>query len=224
MIRPLPPHRGAAMTDRARSVVVMAKTPAPGQSKTRLQEQFSPDQAAALAAAALSDTLHAVRETAVGRRILAWEGDRRNCPADFTVIDQGRGGLAQRLGHVLTTALTPHHEQPVLLIAMDTPQVTPQMLMSTWDGADAVLGLTEDGGFWTIGLRHGPAEPVLGNIPMSTDHTGTAQLERLYDLGYTVKLLPPLRDVDTPADAAWIAENHPGLEFSDCYRGMRARS
>ena len=42
---------------------------------------------------------------------------------------------------------------------MDTPQVTPELLESDWDGADAVLGLSEDGGFWAIGLRTSTGRP-----------------------------------------------------------------
>lgn len=224
MMRPASARQpDTVMTDCARSVVVMAKTPTPGQAKTRLHDGFSPDEAAALASAALSDTLRAVREAPV-RRILGWEGDRGSCPGDFLVIDQGCGGLAQRLAGVLTGVLTRYHGQPVLLIAMDTPQVTPELLTTSWEGADAVLGLTEDGGFWALGLRSCPAEPVLAGIPMSTDRTGAAQLERLLDLGYSVKGLPPLRDVDTPEDAARIAEDHPGLGFSTCYRQIRQGS
>ena len=84
---------------------------------------------------------------------------------------------------------------------MDTPQVTAALLDSDWEGADAVLGLSEDGGFWAIGLRSGDPRSIFAGIPMSTDRTGAAQLARLAALGLSVRLLPPLRDVDLPADA-----------------------
>ena len=41
----------------------------------------------------------------------------------------------------------------MLLVGMDTPQLTAELLDRSWHGADAVLGLSEDGGFWAIGLR-----------------------------------------------------------------------
>jgi SAM-dependent methyltransferase len=49
---------------------------------------------------------------------------------------------------------------------------------------------------------------------MSTARTGSAQLARLLSLGRSVKLLPPLRDIDEPADAAYVADHFPDLEFS----------
>jgi len=210
-----------AAADRAQTIIVMAKEPLPGRVKTRLQSVFTPGQASRLAAAALDDTLEAVRRTPVRRRILAWEGNPAGRGDGFEVVDQGGGGLGDRLGRVLDRALA-DSPGPTMVIAMDTPQVTRELLQTSWDGADAVIGLTEDGGYWTIGLRRGPAAEVFAAVPMSTDRTGAAQLARLLDLGYTVKLLPPLRDVDTPDDAAALADRYPDLGFSRTHRMMTA--
>ncbi|SDT23835.1 DUF2064 domain-containing protein [Microlunatus soli] len=207
-------------TDRAETIIVLAKEPLPGRAKTRLQTRFTPDEAAELAAAALNDTLQAVRASGVRRRILAWAGNPGGWQDGFDVIDQGGGGLDDRLALALDTAMVADPGRPVLLIAMDTPQLTPELLNVSWDGADAVLGLTDDGGYWGIGLRHGPSRPVFAQIPMSTERTGAAQLSRLLDLGYRVKLLPPLRDVDTPTDAAEVAEQFPWLRFSAAHRRL----
>ena len=47
---------------------------------------------------------------------------------------------------------------PVVLIGMDTPQVTPGLLAAAAEplvsrSADATFGMAEDGGFWLLGLR-----------------------------------------------------------------------
>jgi SAM-dependent methyltransferase len=57
---------------------------------------------------------------------------------------------------------------------------------------------------------------------MSTDRTGAAQLARLGSLGLSVELLPPLRDIDEPADAEHVAERHPELQFSRRYREIES--
>jgi SAM-dependent methyltransferase len=111
----------------------------------------------------------------------------------------------------------------VLLVGMDTPQLTPGLLDQSWRGADAVLGLSEDGGFWAIGLRSADPHAVFDGIPMSSERTGAAQLARLSGLGLTVELLPPLRDVDLPVDAEAVADAYPKLEFSRCYAELAAR-
>ena len=55
---------------------------------------------------------------------------------------------------------------------------------------------------------------------MSTTRTGAAQLARLSGLGLTVELLPPLRDIDEPADAEYVADRHPELAFLPSVRGV----
>ena len=209
--------------ERAALVVVLAKQPRPGLSKTRLQARFSPAEAADLAAACLQDTLAAVRSCGVPGRVLAWEGDPRGYDAGFEVVPQPPGSLNDRLTAAFRgaeAARPPGAGGGVLLIGMDTPQVTPALLEGDWEGADALLGLSEDGGFWVVGLRQLDPAPVFADIPMSTDRTGAAQLARLRALGLSVRLLPPLRDVDTPADAAAVASRHPELRFSARYRAL----
>jgi glycosyltransferase A (GT-A) superfamily protein (DUF2064 family) len=207
--------------DRAATVLLLAKEPVAGWVKTRLHGPFSPDEAALLAGAAIEDTMEAVRAARVAQRIAVWTGEgqlwrHRLGRAGLAVVDQRPGSLNDRLtGAFLDSG---PGERPRLLIGMDTPQVTAELLESEWDGADAVLGLSDDGGFWAIGLRGVDPDACFRGIPMSTDRTGAAQLNRLIDLGLSVKLLAPLRDIDQPADAAAVAYQHPRLGFSRCYR------
>jgi glycosyltransferase A (GT-A) superfamily protein (DUF2064 family) len=211
------------MSDRAGTVVVLAKEPAPGRVKTRLQPEFSAIEAAQLAAAAIEDTVAAVRTCSATRRILAWEGKPAPWQKGFQVVGQPSGTLNLRLAAAFAAAASEPRDQPSLLIGMDTPQVTAELLDSDWEGADAVLGLSEDGGFWAIGLRHRHPAGIFEGIPMSTSRTGSAQLARLFDLGLTVKLLPPLRDIDRPADAEEVARRFPRLAFSRRYADLLSR-
>jgi glycosyltransferase A (GT-A) superfamily protein (DUF2064 family) len=208
------------MTDRAGTVVVLAKEPRPGLAKTRLQAAFSSSESASLAAAALADTLAAVRHSSVRRRLLAWQGDPAGWRAGFDVVPQPAGSLNDRLTAAFASALDCSGDSPALLIGMDTPQVTGTLLDSSWDGADAVLGLSDDGGFWAIGLRQDHPPGIFDNVPMSTIRTGSAQLARLLELGMSVTLLPPLRDVDVPEDAAAVAYRYPHLRFSQRYASL----
>jgi glycosyltransferase A (GT-A) superfamily protein (DUF2064 family) len=57
------------------SVIVLAKQPLPGRAKTRLTPPLSPQQAAAVAAGALADTLATAARTSAQARWLAFEGD-----------------------------------------------------------------------------------------------------------------------------------------------------
>ncbi|WP_198675892.1 DUF2064 domain-containing protein [Kribbella monticola] len=201
----------------AGTLIVIAKEPVPGRVKTRLQTEFTPAEAAALARASLADTLAAVRATGVRRKVLALDGDSTSTPPGFTVVPQRGGGLDERLAAAFEDA---YAGTPMLLVGMDTPQVTPALLRADWTEYDAVLGLTEDGGYWCIGLHRPDARALLG-VPMSTDHTGADQLARLQSLGYSVLLLSRLRDMDTPADAAALAMTYPELRTSRLHRRLQ---
>ena len=214
--------RPTPATRTARTVLVIAKEPRPGLVKTRLQSRFSPNQAARLAAACLADTLDTLVAAEVDRRVVALEGRAGDwLPAGIEVVAQSEGGLARRLtaafGRVFETAAPSTTPGEVLLIGMDTPQVSMELLTQDWDGADAALGLSEDGGFWAIGFKRDCPGAFTG-IPMSTDGTGAAQLARLHSLGLRVHLLPVLRDVDTPADALAVAQLAPHSRFARLHR------
>jgi uncharacterized protein len=206
------------------TLLVLAKAPRPGLCKTRLAPAYGPDGAAALAAAALADTLAAAAAADVARRVLVLDGSPvPELPPGFDVVPQTYGGHARRIA----TALAAVHG-PALLIGMDTPQVTPALLsVETADtGVGAWFGPAEDGGWWALGLREPRrlAHRVLAGVPMSTSRTGAIQRERLVAAGLVVADLPALRDVDEPADADAVAAAAPGTRFAAALRALRVPS
>jgi rSAM/selenodomain-associated transferase 1 len=198
----------------APALLVIAKEPLPGKAKTRLSPPLSPVGAAALAEAALADTLAAVAATPARRRVVVLDGRPGMwLPDGFEVLPQRGGGLDERLGAAFADV-----GEGALLVGMDTPQVTPDLLQRglralATPGTDAVLGLATDGGYWAIGLRRPDPRAFLG-VPMSRADTGAAQRARLAELGLVVRELPVLRDVDTIADATAVAALAPGTRFA----------
>jgi rSAM/selenodomain-associated transferase 1 len=196
------------------ALVVIAKAPAPGRSKTRLCPPCTPAQAASLAEAALRDTIAAMAATPARRRIVALDGEPDGwLPRGFEVQPQRGDGLAGRLGHALAGA-----GGPALVVGMDTPQLSAPLLREasrrlTDPGVDAVLGPALDGGYWTIGLRR-PDLRVFNGVPMSSPTTCAVQRNRLESLGLRTALLAPLRDVDTIEDAAAVAQAFPNTAFA----------
>ncbi|MFJ9602357.1 TIGR04282 family arsenosugar biosynthesis glycosyltransferase [Streptomyces althioticus] len=189
------------------TLLVIAKEPRPGRVKTRLTPPFTPEEAAALAEAALADTLDAVARTPARRRVLVLDGAPGPwLPAGVEVVPQCAGGLDERLAGAFAGC-----DGPALLIGMDTPQVTPELLTVDFADCDAWFGPAADGGFWALGLAD-PDPGLLRGVPMSTPHTGAAQRRRLD--GLRVRDLPPLRDVDTAQDAAAVADAAPDGRFA----------
>ena len=201
----------------ASTLLVIAKQPVPGRVKTRLVPPCTHEQAAALAEAALTDTLHTALTVPARRRILVLEGEPgRWLPAGFEVMPQCGGPLDERLAGAFAAV-----SGPALLIGMDTPQVTAGLLTVDWQAADAWFGPAADGGFWALGLRV-PDPALLRGVPMSTPATGAVQRARLLAAGLRVADLPQLRDVDTAADAVAVAREAPRSRFAARARTLAA--
>ena len=203
-------------------VVVFAKTPRRGHSKTRLHPPCTFVEAAELAAAALFDTLRAVEATRIdGRRLLALDGPPpAGLSPQWEVVAQTGHGLDERLASVFEDV-----GGPALLVGMDTPQLTPALLEAATTrlvDADVVLGDAVDGGYWAIGLRRPNASAFIG-VPMSARTTAIRTRERLGTLGLHVADLPRLRDVDTIDDAWVVALQAPTSRFAATLRAISPR-
>jgi rSAM/selenodomain-associated transferase 1 len=210
------------MTDWRPTVLIIAKEPIPGRVKTRLCPPCTPIQAAAIARAAIADTVAAVTAIDGIRPLLVLDG--RSGPwldVEIPTVAQTGDAFDERLAAAFT-----HAAGPAVLIGMDTPQITSKQIRQAvttlqHPEVDAVLGRTDDGGWWIIGFDR-PAPGAFHDVPMSTPITGARQLARLDALALRTALLPSTTDVDTFADALRVAEAHPSLAFAREVRSVAA--
>ncbi|MCU1397706.1 MAG: hypothetical protein JWN62_815 [Acidimicrobiales bacterium] len=194
------------MTAQAPVVIVIAKAPVAGRVKTRCTPPCSPAQAAQLAEAALVDTLTAVDACSADRVVIALDGAPGSwLPTRFEVHPQPDGSLGDRLDHAFRAV-----GAPAFLIGMDTPQITVHMIDRALDelrsssGPDALVGPSEDGGFWSLGLRD-PAADLCHAVPMSRADTCASLFRALRSRHMAYGLLPMLTDVDDFAAALTVA-------------------
>ena len=191
-------------------VTIIAKAPVAGQVKTRLCPPCTPEQAAQVATAALADTLAAVDEVARiagARRVLLLDGDQQEwVPTAFDVVAQRGDGLEERLRNGFLDL------GAGVIIGMETPHVAASLvdaLGAARRGVDSI-GLATDGGYWMIGLCAASvamAYELFDGVPMSSTHTGLAQLRRFHAHGRQVRMLPSARDLDTIDDLKSVAES-----------------
>ncbi|WP_067667213.1 TIGR04282 family arsenosugar biosynthesis glycosyltransferase [Nocardia miyunensis] len=213
------------------TLLVIAKAPIAGFAKTRLTPYFSPREAAQIAAAALLDTLRAVRHSGTQHRMVAWTGDLTRAEqsdelatalGEFDLVPQRGDTFGQRLANAHADAA--RAGLPVLQIGMDTPQAGPALLAVSatllLECGDTVLGPASDGGWWALGLTDPRPARTLAEVPMSTDRTGDLTREALGRCGCRVRRLPTLTDVDTAADALAVAREHRG-RFSRTVEQLR---
>lgn len=199
-------------------LLIMAKSPVPGQVKTRLCPPLTHEEAADVAASSLLDTLSVALTTPGAVPVVALAGvvrreDVRDALAECVVIPQRGWTFADRLANAHLDVA--RFRLPVLQIGMDTPQVTPSLLESCAEFEEAALGFALDGGWWALGLRDPRHAEVLRDVPMSRADTGVRTLEALQGLrGLRVKTLPILSDVDTMVDARAVAAQVPNSLFA----------
>jgi hypothetical protein len=205
-------------------LLVVAKAPVPGLAKTRLTPPATPEQAADIAAAALLDTLDAVRNTPGTVPVVAMTGDLdlacradeiRTALAPMTVIGQRGADFAHRLANAHADAARCYPGLPIVQIGMDTPQVTPGLLRGTaalLADAEVVLGPAADGGWWALGLRDPLHANALRTVPMSRADTGARTLAALNR--HRAMIADTLSDVDTVDDALRVAELVPTTRFA----------
>ena len=201
-----------------RHVLVMAKEPVPGRVKTRLCPPCSPEEAAAVAEAALADTLAAVAACHAEVKVVALDGRPGPwLPPGMRVVAQRGNGLAERLAHAWVD-VRPWSGGCGIQIGMDTPQVTGEDLddllgvlgaPAPGTAGRAALGMALDGGWWAIGLPGTDPDAVFAGIAMSTAGTGRAQAERLRRLGLDIAYGPPRRDIDRFEDLVEVGRAIP---------------
>ncbi len=192
-----------------RALVVVAKQPSPGQTKTRLTPPLSGEQASALYECFLKDTLALIRHAAAQialTPIIAYlpEGSEayfRALDPGFELLLQQGNDLSARLDNATTQCLTHGYDQ-VVIMDSDSPTLPVANLVRAFtalDSADVSFGMCDDGGYYCIGLKQ-PAPPLFLNVTMSTDTVSRDTLEQAEQADLRVALLPQGYDIDYGSD------------------------
>ena len=186
----------------------MAKAPRAGEVKTRLCPPLSPAQAAELAEAFLLDAIETVRSLEMATPVIAYApADARALfealAPDFALVPQRGADLGERLAHVFDD-LFAASAQAAIVIGSDAPTLPRAVLdlaRSRIGSADLVLGPSEDGGYYLIGLRE-PRPELFADIAWSTATVFEATMARARARGLCTAILPTWFDVDTGGDLA----------------------
>lgn len=197
-----------AGAERAVGLAMMAKAPRVGAVKTRLCPPLRAPEAAELARCFLLDTVDRVRMVAGARPIMAYapveaQGQFEEVAPGFALMPQRGGDLGERQLHLIADILG-LGLQAALIIGTDSPTLPGECLdeavsLVMAPDVDVVLGPTEDGGYYLIGMRV-PHPALFEHMPWSTPTVLGRTLGRAQRLGLRVACLPTWFDVDTGAE------------------------
>ena len=189
---------------------IFAKNPVPGQVKTRLASTIGDEDAAALYCDLVERTLslaNAARAAGVIDRIELWCAPDIDAPMFAIWRDRHRVELKRQTGrdlgakmkNALESALV--NRQRAIVIGTDCPAMDLAYLaraVAALDDHAAVLGPAEDGGYVLVGLSR--AVDAFSGVPWSAPNTMVATREQLRRERVRWAELPPLWDIDEPAD------------------------
>jgi uncharacterized protein len=187
-------------------IAILAKAPIPGLAKTRLIPRLGADGAALLQRWLLQRTMTTAFSADTGPVSLWCAPDERHpdfatCRAygPVTLNAQPEGDLGLRM---LTALQANTGLQGTLVIGTDCAVLTPAVVRSAAHALlthDAVVIPAEDGGYVLIGMRK-PEARVFEHMAWSTSTVMAETRNRFAALGWSVKELPTLWDIDVPDD------------------------
>ena len=191
---------------KSNTLLVVAKQPIPGRTKTRLCPPLSHAQGADLYECFLRDTLDVMRKVPNVQCVIGFlPEDARDyfhqLAPDMELTCQHGESLGERLDHLLTEALSSGSQRAVVMDS-DSPTLPAEYISQAFDqlaNADVVLGPTQDGGYYLIGLKQ-PQPHLLRQVQMSTSHVLADTLALAKASNLVVSLLPTWYDIDTIDD------------------------
>ena len=187
------------------ALLIFAKAPEPGLSKTRLIPALGAARAAAAHVTLSKRVFRAVADSQLS--IVLWGASAHPLLARWAEeygwpLRQQRGDdLGERMSYALASALAGGANR-AMLIGTDCPLMSASYVTQAevaLDTADVVVGPAEDGGYVLIGCKR--AEPALfRDIDWGTDKVLEQTLRAASQAQRSVAMLDTLWDVDRPED------------------------
>ena len=190
------------------ALAVVAKAPKPGRVKTRLSPPLTLEQTAALNIQFLRDTTENLATIPGAAGLISYTpvGDEPLfaglLPETFALVPQRGDGFGERLLAAAQDILAIGYGS-VCLIDSDSPTVPGAAFHQAVEalaapGDRVVLGPSDDGGYYLIGLKQAHPAPF-ERITWSTASVLEETMERCREAGLEVVLLPTWYDVDDAA-------------------------
>lgn len=192
-------------------LIIFAKQPVAGRVKTRLQSDYSGAQAAEIAAFLIRSTVQLATASWPSEVYLYAAPDPEHplfqrLATEFHVqlAAQTDGDLGQRMLQALREGIT--RSGAAAILGCDVPHCPWHIIEQAHEhlaNGKNVLGPTEDGGYYLIGLQQ--LQPALfGGIEWGGGDVAEVTSRRALEAGVIFEMLPTLEDIDT-VDTLWAA-------------------
>ena len=189
-------------------LVIFSKAPVAGKVKTRLIAELGSEGAASLYMQLVKKTLATASQSSINNIILYCTPDDNHpffgsCAAEFNLELQTQKGhdLGARMANAIMNGLESY--RAVILIGCDCPELSINDLNNAAEqlinGSNIVLGPSEDGGYYLIGLTQYRAE-LFADIVWGRSNVLLTTRNRIEMLDIESFELPMHWDIDQPND------------------------
>ena len=188
------------------SIVLLAKEPVEGRTKTRLARTIGEHYSAKMAECFIRDALTLVSGLNIGLKSVAYQPEEARDYfrelvkplLEFSTFPQRGNDPGERLMNVIQHEFSAGAKH-IVLLETDTPTLPSEYIMQALDGlkkADFVLGPTYDGGVYLVGASLPSATPFTA-VPWFTPLVFKKMVHNISSAGLKLALTPPWYDVDT---------------------------
>ncbi len=185
------------------ALIIIAKYPANGQVKTRL-EGLSDEKRVEIYTALLENTMQKLSAISGVDTFIAFapeDAEDYFSKFDVGLIPLGDGDLGIRMyqafQHVFDDGYT-----KASLCGADIPDLSPEIILNSFEvlaDNDLVYGPAEDGGYYLVGMNKLIKE-VFEEVPWSSDITLSQSLKQAKKYNYSFGFTETLSDIDTIED------------------------
>jgi len=191
-------------------IVLFAKWPEAGKVKTRLSPIFDAEKCADFAELLIQCTMNKIALSKfTDRKLAIWPPycvERARNKFQISTIPQSAGDLGDKMADVIQLGI--NAGSPCVILGCDVPHIEVGILNQAYDYLDSgndVIGPTNDGGFYLIGLhRFDPV--VFENIVWGGNQVFNQVMRNYFSVfNDRIYTLPLVRDLDEPDDVREVA-------------------
>lgn len=185
-------------------LLIFVKNPEKGAVKTRLAQTLGNEKAYQIYLKLLHHTIEEAKKVDVMKQV--WYSafiDENDTISEqhFQKKVQKGNSLGERMSHAFELGFR-NGARKVAIIGSDCPDISPGIIENAFEALishDLVIGPSEDGGYYLLGMRNFVPELFTG-IDWSTENVFQQTLEKAIKLSMSTSFLPVLNDIDTEED------------------------
>lgn len=192
-------------------LIIFAKYPEPGKVKTRYQPDLTTEQSSQLYRAMVEDLVNNLSDNSLfDLQVYFWPPERsvdmQRWLSDQNIFLQIDGDLGAKMAHAVEQSTLKGYQKSII-IGSDLPDIQPNLIekaIHELESSDVVLGPTDDGGYYLIGMKHWHPG-LFDNVAWSTELTFQQTFENIQHQQLSHHLLPVRADIDTISEVRQLA-------------------